>query len=174
MTPAMLAAHGGHKEVFDQLVRKGANLSLLGHSDRNILYFACKGRNLEIVKYVLTQNVVDVNNRNVDGLTPVMNAAIWGDKGLFDFLVEEGANLSLLSYDEENIFYLACERDNVEIIKYLLPQYIKFINSFVDGMTPVLSAACDKRKEVFDLLVKEGANLSLLDDANSNILHLAC
>ncbi|XP_071115744.1 putative ankyrin repeat protein RF_0381 [Haliotis cracherodii] len=174
MTPVMFAASSGHREVFDLLVRKGANLSLSDVTGDNILHLACNGENVDIVKYVLTQNIVDINSRDADEWTPVMATAYNGDKGVFDVLVEAGADLSLLNNNEEDIFYLACEGGNVEIIKYLLTQGNVDINRKQYGSTTVMEAALANNKVVFDFLVKEGADLSLLSDDNGNILHSAC
>ncbi|XP_046571006.1 ankyrin repeat domain-containing protein 17-like [Haliotis rubra] len=242
MTPVMHAAYGGHEEVFDLLVREGAKLSLFNNAGENILHLACIGGSVEIVKYVLTQNIVGINSQDVDGWTPVMQAAkdghkdvfdvlveagadltqvrrnketilhlasgggnveiikhllshvsvdidsrdvdFWtpvmhavhaGDMDVFNFLVEKGADLSKVGIEKKNILHVACAGENVEIIKNLLKHDIVDIDSRdKDGLTPVMYTAKDGCKDVFDVLVKWGADLSLLDDDNDNILHLAC
>ncbi|XP_071094932.1 serine/threonine-protein phosphatase 6 regulatory ankyrin repeat subunit C-like [Haliotis cracherodii] len=174
MTAVMIAAVEGHREVFDLLVRKGADLSLLDNTDASILHFACEGGNIEIVKYVLTQNIVAINSRDDEGTTPIMIAASNGDNGVFDVLVEAGADLSLLNNNEDDILILACEGENIEIIKYLLTQGNVDINRKQEGCTPVMKTAFSNNKKVFDLFVKEGADLSLLSDDKNNVLHLAC
>ncbi|XP_071094934.1 putative ankyrin repeat protein RBE_0220 [Haliotis cracherodii] len=174
MTAVMIAAVAGHGEVFDLLVRKGADLSLLDNTDTSILHLACEGENIEIVKYVLTQNIVSINSRDDEGTTPIMTAASNGDNGVFEVLVEAGADLSLLNNNEDDILHLACEGENIEIIKYLLTQGNVDINRKLDGCTPVMEAALTKSKELFDFFVKEGADLSLLSDDKNNVLHLAC
>ncbi|XP_048249113.1 palmitoyltransferase AKR1-like [Haliotis rufescens] len=42
------------------------------------------------------------------------------------------------------------------------------------GQTPLMNAAWSGKKNVFDFLVSKGADITLTDDGNDNILHLAC
>ncbi|XP_067660126.1 putative ankyrin repeat protein RF_0381 [Haliotis asinina] len=175
VTPVLHAAMNGHREVFDLLVREGANLSLLDDTGLNILHSASIGGNVEIVKYVLTQNIMGINSRQKYGFTPAMNAALYKRKEAFDLLVKAGADLLLMNDLEQTILHVACQGGNIVIIKYLIKREIVDIDSRdVDGWTAVMHAASDGRKDVFDVLVKAGANLSLVNSNNESILHLAC
>ncbi|XP_067660118.1 putative ankyrin repeat protein RF_0381 [Haliotis asinina] len=174
-TPIMQGASEGHKNVFDVLVKAGADLSLVAGNKETILHVACEGGNVEIIKYLLTQGIVDIDNQDSNGRTPVMQAATFGQNDAFDLLVEAGANLSLVDYDEETIFQLSCEGGNVDIIKYVLAHENVDINGRDgSGLTTVMYAVISEQDDVYDLLVKWGADLSLLDKDNNNILHLAC
>ncbi|XP_046571002.1 putative ankyrin repeat protein RF_0381 [Haliotis rubra] len=174
-TPVLHAANNGHKDVFDALVEAGADLSLVDGDKETILHLACDGGNVEIIKYLLTQDIGDIGNRDIYGLTLVIHAAYNGDKDVFDILVEAGGAVSQVGYNEETILHLSCEGENVEIIKYLLAHENVDIDSRDGGgWTPVMQVAMVECDDVFDLLVKWGADLSLLDEDNNNILHLAC
>ncbi|XP_067660111.1 putative ankyrin repeat protein RF_0381 [Haliotis asinina] len=175
MTPVMQAAKEGHREVFDLLVKEGANLSLVDDEDRNILHFACIGQNVEIVKYVLTLNIVGINSRDINGWTPVMNTASDGERGVFNILVDAGADLSLVNNNKETILHVACQGGNVEIVKVIITSNAVYINSREKGGSiPVMSAARAGHKAVFDILVEAGADLSLVNNNKETILHVAC
>ncbi|XP_067652079.1 putative ankyrin repeat protein RF_0381 [Haliotis asinina] len=174
-TAAMIAAGCGHKEVVELLVENGADLSLACASGSNILHLACSRGRLEVVKYILSQNIVDINSRGLKKKTPVMNAAESGHKDVVELLVEKGANLSLACDTGSNILHFTCSKGRLEVVKYILSQNILDINS--RGMmkkTPVMNAAESGHKEVVELLVENGADLSLTYGTGSNILHLAC
>ncbi|XP_046547545.1 serine/threonine-protein phosphatase 6 regulatory ankyrin repeat subunit A-like, partial [Haliotis rubra] len=173
--PVMLAAEKGHRAVFDLLVREGADVSLLNDNRNNILHEACIGGHVDMVKYVLSQKVPDINSRGQYGRTPVMMAAEMGHREVFDLLVREGADVSLLNDNRNNILHEACIGGHVDMVKYVLSQKVADINSRGQfGRTPVMKAAKRGHREVFELLVSEGANVSLVDDDGDNILHVAC
>ncbi|XP_046579349.1 ankyrin repeat and KH domain-containing protein mask-like [Haliotis rubra] len=71
-TPVMLAAEAGYNELVESLVRKGANVSLLDTDGNNVLHLACAMGNVEVVRYVLSQALINIDSRGHDGKTPLM------------------------------------------------------------------------------------------------------
>ncbi|XP_067668166.1 ankyrin-1-like [Haliotis asinina] len=74
-SPLMVAARIGDKEIFDLLVEGGADAKLVDDDGNTILHLASKGGNVDIVKYVLSLEIVDINARNKHQETPTMMAA---------------------------------------------------------------------------------------------------
>ncbi|XP_067656244.1 serine/threonine-protein phosphatase 6 regulatory ankyrin repeat subunit B-like [Haliotis asinina] len=174
VTPVMTAAGRGRREVYDLLVAKGADVSLVAHGGFNILHSAVKGGHVEIVKRVLSQGIVDINSRDKEGVTPVMWAAGRGRREVYDLLVAKGADVSLVAHGGFNILHAAVKGGHVEIVKSVLSQNIVDINSRdKEGVTPVMWAAGRRRREVYDLLVAKGADVSLVAHSGLNILHAA-
>ncbi|XP_071116426.1 ankyrin repeat and KH domain-containing protein mask-like [Haliotis cracherodii] len=174
-TPVIEAAYWGHREVVELLVSEGADVSLVDVDGDNILHYACRGGDVETVKYVLSLHVVDINSRGDGSRTPVMEAAEWGHREVVELLVSEGADVSMVDKVGHNILHLACIRGDVETVKYVLSLHVVDINSRGDGSrTPVMEAAEWGRREVVELLVSEGADVSMVDKVGHNILHLAC
>ncbi|XP_048245222.1 ankyrin repeat domain-containing protein 50-like [Haliotis rufescens] len=174
-TPVMAAALRGHKEVVELLVGEGADVSLVSERGANILHLACRGGNVEVVKYILSQDMVGINSRGWKKRTPVMAAALHGHKEMVELLVGEGADVSLVSKAGNNILHTACRGGDVEVVKYVLSQDMVRINSRGwQKRTPVMVAALRGHKEVVELLVGEGADVSLVSERGANILHLAC
>ncbi|XP_048250934.1 ankyrin-3-like [Haliotis rufescens] len=172
---AMKAALTGNKDVFELLVRKRTDLSFVDSELNTILHLACSGGSIEIVNHVFTEKHVDVNSRNVDDCTPILNAATKGHKDVFDLLVNKGANMALLDVADRNVLHAACEGGNVEIVQYILRQNVTPINAKATiGVTAVLVAAHNGHGEVFDLLVAKGADLLIQTEDGDNILHEAC
>ncbi|XP_048246506.1 ankyrin repeat domain-containing protein 50-like isoform X2 [Haliotis rufescens] len=175
MTPVMWAARRGHREVLDLLVKKGADVSVKDKDGHNILHWACYGSNFAMVKYVLSLGKVDINNTGQDGRTPAMFVARQGYRKLFQLLVSKGGFPSEIDKDGNNILILACWGGNEEIVKYMLSHKTVDINGRgQSNRTPLMAAAYRGNEKVVDLLVKEGADLTLLDAAGDNVLHVAC
>ncbi|XP_046337771.2 ankyrin repeat domain-containing protein 17-like [Haliotis rufescens] len=174
-TLVMLAAGKGHRELVELLVRKGANVSLVDRFDNNILHYACLGGHVEVVKYVLSQDMVSINSRGWKKMTPAMTAAERGHKEVVELLVNEGANVTLVNKKGDNLLHSASRGGNVEVVKFVLSLDMVSINSRGwKNMTPAMTAAVKGHKEVVELLVSKGADVSLLDKGNNNLLHLAC
>ncbi|XP_046571007.1 ankyrin repeat domain-containing protein 50-like [Haliotis rubra] len=175
LTPAMTAALYKRKDVFDLLVEAGADLLLVNEFGGTILHVACEGGNVQIVKYLMKHNIVDIESRDMNGWTPVMQAAIDGHKDVFDVLVKAGADLSQVSNNKETTLHLACVGGNIEIIMYFMKYGIVDIDSRdINGWTPVMNASSAGHKDVFDVLVEAGADLSQVSNEKETILHIAC
>ncbi|XP_071115864.1 putative ankyrin-containing lipoprotein Lxx09580 [Haliotis cracherodii] len=68
----------------------------------------------------------------------------------------------------------ASRRGNLEEVKRLLSRGVDVNCRWRGSRTPVMWAAYDGHRDVVELLVGEGADVSLVDVVGNNILHLAC
>ncbi|XP_071115831.1 serine/threonine-protein phosphatase 6 regulatory ankyrin repeat subunit A-like [Haliotis cracherodii] len=174
-TPVMRAALNGHKAVFDLLMSKGCDLTLVDVFGNNILHAVCDGGNVQIVEYIVSHNIVDINSTDYRGRTPVMGAVLKGHKTVFDLLVSKGCDLTVKDKNNDNILYAACDGGNVQIVEYIVSRNIVDINSTdYRGRTPVMGAMLKGHKAVFDLLVSKGCKMTVEDVFGDNILHKAC
>ncbi|XP_046585459.1 ankyrin repeat domain-containing protein 50-like [Haliotis rubra] len=173
-TPLLLTAFYGHRQVYDFLVSKGADVSLVGVDGSNILHVESEGGHEEVVKCVLSQNIVDINSRDERGRTPVMRAVYFGHRDVYNLLVNKGADVSIETNDGRNILYSAVAGGHVDMVKYILSQHIVEINSRdKKRKTALMVSAYAGHREVFDLLVNEGADVSLVNGDGRNILYTA-
>ncbi|XP_046566642.1 ankyrin repeat-containing protein P16F5.05c-like [Haliotis rubra] len=59
---------------------------------RNVLHLASAGGHLEIVKLIVSLNVVNINARNNDGETAADWARLWTSAKVAEFLVSRGGH----------------------------------------------------------------------------------
>ncbi|XP_071104978.1 uncharacterized protein [Haliotis cracherodii] len=143
--------------------------------DHALLNEASRKGDLANVMRILATGGADVNSIGPGGLTPMMWAAQHGHRELGEFLVFQGAEVSLVDDDGKNTLHHACAGGHVEMVEFVLSLNVVDINSRGWwGMTPVMEAASLGRKEVLEFLGNEGADVSLLDEYGNNILHRAC
>ncbi|XP_046347809.2 ankyrin repeat domain-containing protein 49-like [Haliotis rufescens] len=90
-TPVILAAYGGHREVVELLMSKGANVSLVDSVGNNLLHNACLGGDMKTVEFVLALNVVDIDARNGLWQRAVDLARFWRYPLVVDLLISRGA-----------------------------------------------------------------------------------
>ncbi|XP_071105461.1 uncharacterized protein [Haliotis cracherodii] len=171
LTPVMMAAFQGHQSVFDLLVSKQADLTLVDNGGDNILHLACEGGNKAIVQHLVSHS--NINTRGHHGLTPVMMAAVKGHQSVFDLLVSEQADLTLVDKSGDSVLHLACQGGNKAIVQHLVsPSNINTRGH--NGFTPVMMSALKGHQSVFDLLISKQADLTLGDKDGKSVLHLAC
>ncbi|XP_046564810.1 serine/threonine-protein phosphatase 6 regulatory ankyrin repeat subunit A-like isoform X1 [Haliotis rubra] len=172
----MMAAARGHYDVYNLLVSEGADLSLTDVDNKDCLMLASEGGNMSIVKHLLSLKIFDINRQGgVFRQSAVMVAAVEGHDVVYNLLVSEGADLSLTDVDNMDCLMLACERGNMSIVKHLLSLKTFDINRqrSSNRQSAVMMAATSGHYDVYNLLVSEGADLSLTDVYNMDCLMLA-
>ncbi|XP_067673680.1 putative ankyrin repeat protein RF_0381 [Haliotis asinina] len=173
VTPAMIAAQIGRRDILELLVKRGADLSLTNDEERNVLHVACMEGNMEVAKYIHSQNIIGIESTDGFETTPLMFAAVSGKIEVFSFLIRIGADVSRENANGENILHLSCRSEIVEIVNFILTQNILNVNCTGTYGTTPLMAACYGNGTVFDLLIKRGADTLAKDEDNRNILHHA-
>ena len=74
-TCLMRAIRGNHEEVVDLLLAQpGLDVNAKNNSNRTALHYACDKGNIAILSKLLAVPGILVNERDVDGLTPIMQA----------------------------------------------------------------------------------------------------
>ncbi|XP_048251276.1 inversin-like [Haliotis rufescens] len=91
-TPVMWATERGHRDVVALLASKGADVSLVDVDGGNILHLACMRGHMEMMEFVLSLNVVDIDARNNLGETAADEARSGGHPRLVDLLVSRGGH----------------------------------------------------------------------------------
>ncbi|XP_067654159.1 putative ankyrin repeat protein RF_0381 [Haliotis asinina] len=174
-TAVMEASKNGHRGVVKFLVDRGANLSLVDERGDNVLHWACDGGHLDIVKLILSLDVVDINSGDFLGITPVMVAVLHEHRDVVKFLVGEGADVSQVDSDGDTVLHYACRKGDLEIVELILSLNMVDINSRGRfSITPVMGAVHYKHRDVVKVLVGDGAEMSLVDSDGNTVLHYAC
>ncbi|XP_046555211.1 serine/threonine-protein phosphatase 6 regulatory ankyrin repeat subunit A-like isoform X2 [Haliotis rubra] len=169
MTPVMCALLSGRMDVFNLLVSQNADTALTDDDNNSLLHLACL---LDDIPDILLTKI-DADTQGNQGWTPLMKAAVNGSKHAFEQLDKAKANHYPKDDKNNTIVHLACHGGHVSIVKHVLTMYD--INSRGNkGWTPVMYAAASGAKDVFDLLVSSGADVSLKDDYNNSVFQLAC
>ena len=89
-TPLMIAAFSGKMEAVNYLLDKGADASLKGQYERNLLHHASYGGNVVIIETMLLRGF-DINSRDSYGDTSLMIAAAHGKTEAVKYLFRRGA-----------------------------------------------------------------------------------
>uniref|UniRef100_A0A0B7AW47 Uncharacterized protein n=1 Tax=Arion vulgaris TaxID=1028688 RepID=A0A0B7AW47_9EUPU len=116
----------------------------------------------------------DLESRNYEGLTCLHLAAIGGHIGVFDLLLEAGANINVAEGKSgRTILHFAVDWGNLDMITFLLSRQDTDINARTyAGLTPILLAYGRRNLDVVDELYSRGAlceTLSLSEESDDDI-----
>ncbi|XP_048247158.1 ankyrin repeat domain-containing protein 50-like [Haliotis rufescens] len=140
-----------------------------------LLHKASGEGNLDLAKEILNGGLLNVNTRGSYGLTPLMWAALNGHYYVFEYLKQEGGDMTLKDSDGDSILSMACVGGNMDIVKYVFLREPTLINrQRSDGRTALMWAASRGNTTVFEYLLDRKATPSLDDNDGNNILHYAC
>ena len=107
-------------------------------NDGQELHAAAKTGCIEIIKLLLSQGF-DIDSRDRNGVTPLMQTALYGQQGAFQMLLQNGASL----------LYYAAEGGNTSIINELLSLGLGIDSRRNNGVTPLMTAAMEDKKMLF-------------------------
>ena len=174
-TPLMVAALSGEVDVFKFVLCYSNKRNMTNEERNNILHLSVMGGSVNIVKRVLSLHAVSIESKGQDGRTPVLMAASCGHREVLGLLVDEGCNVKAVDNSSNNVLHLACMSGNLDTVDYILSKEFVDIDSrgYME-QTPIMSAALKGQLHVFEILLKKGCNVQLVDTRDNNILHLAC
>lgn len=113
-----LAAEADSLEVLKLFESKGLKIS---EYYPDILEAAIGGSGINVVRYVLSKEGVNVNTEYSHWYTPLHWAAEAGDPKIIKFLLSEGANPLAVSKDEDTPLDIVLKNDNYDCAKLLFP-----------------------------------------------------
>jgi len=106
-TPLHHAARGGHTEMVNYLLARGADVNACDDCGRTALHRATEVDNLEVAQLLL-QNGADVNAADNYGWTPIFQVVLFLQVGTVDFLLKQGASAALCDTFGQSLLHIAC------------------------------------------------------------------
>jgi ankyrin repeat protein len=89
------------------------------------LHVACQTPqcSLDLVKVLLSSNLVNINQQNERGCTPVMLACQYRNLSLVKYFIENGADAFIKTQHGVNILTMAIYQQDIELVRYLHDQF---------------------------------------------------
>lgn len=172
VTPLRHAAESSKEVTFQMLIQKGANASLKDNKGSSLLHRAAIGGNTSIINKPLLLGL-EIDTRSDDGFTPLMAAALVGKQSAFKMLLRHEANVSLKDNKGVCLLHWAVQGEDTCIINTMLSLGLETDSRNNDGVTPLLRAALTGKQSAFQLLIQNGADLTLEDNNGCSLLHKA-
>eukprot|EP01103_Thecamoeba_quadrilineata_P006033 TRINITY_DN1576_c0_g1_i4.p1 TRINITY_DN1576_c0_g1~~TRINITY_DN1576_c0_g1_i4.p1 ORF type:complete len:827 (+),score=172.91 TRINITY_DN1576_c0_g1_i4:42-2522(+) len=139
-------------EVFQLLKSNGARLDVKVQGN-NLLHLLMENPIVSIMEYVLGENVINVNEQNQDGLTPLHVASMKKKKQDDPYAPPE---------------------DLGPIVRLLLNHNAQVNALSPNGQSPLFFALSNKNYESAKILIQSSADLTTKDKTGNTVLHVAC
>ncbi|MBV8801725.1 MAG: ankyrin repeat domain-containing protein, partial [Gammaproteobacteria bacterium] len=154
----------------DMLLAEGIDINL-SNSGGTALHWAVSKNNIRIVKTLLKKKEININKKNINGITPLMYACKAGHLELLNILLEAEADINLLDYKENGILNWAVINGHVKVVEVLLKQKrINLNQQNREGLSPLMEASIKGDLHMVNILLKAGAVVNLLDNEGNNSL----
>jgi ankyrin repeat protein len=197
-TALTIAVKNGNTELVELLIEKGAEINGKNKDGETALTIAVRSwspRALAIIikrqpelnnKTTLTRftshikNIelliekgADINSKNMDGETVLMNAIQNGNTELVELLIKNGAEINGKSKDGETALMYAAQNGNTELVARLIKNGAEINGKSKDGETALMFAIFENHTEIVELLIENGANINAQDKKGDTALLLA-
>jgi len=146
------AARSGHKDVVELLLAKGAHVDSVNAWPRvTPLHYAAEKGHKDITELLIAKGA-DVNAKDIKGRTPVDVALRRDHSEVVKLLIEKGADVSL---------HVVARIGALAKVKSLIEEEADVNAENLKGETPIDIAMMSNRKDVVELLIEKGAELSI-------------
>ena len=172
-TALILAAQGGHDDVVEALLEKGARIEDRDKTGHTALNWAAM-RGQAATARVLLEGGADVNTMNNGLVSPVLYAVGTRNKAMVRLVAEAGADLQVETRDNKMTpLLLAIEHRDIEMTRLLVEAGADVNKSNRDGYSPLMAAAEKADHAITKLLLAKGANADASDNKGRTALMLA-
>ncbi|XP_067650422.1 fibronectin type 3 and ankyrin repeat domains protein 1-like [Haliotis asinina] len=142
--PLMQAACDGYRDVCEFLVCMGADVSQVDAFGYSVLHCSCREGHLDVVKYILSLCIIDINSSGVGGKTPLMEAAYGKHRDIVELLIRNGANVSQVDEAGENVIQNSFMDGIEEIVKTITRENLVNVrNRNMSEVTAAMTAKCN-------------------------------
>ncbi len=115
-TPLMRAAKEGRLEIVEELLLRGADLSVTNTDGCNALWLACYNGDHAIIQSLITAGI-DIDRQNGNGASALMYVASNSKPDLVKLLLEKGANAKLRNFDDFSALDLAASVECLRLLR---------------------------------------------------------
>ncbi|EFA03060.1 ankyrin-1 [Tribolium castaneum] len=150
------------------------DIARLDSHGKNVLHYAVRSGNMELVKYLVeTFNEISVNQSDAASVSPLHIAVFKCHLPLVRYLVDKGASVNCACRERQTPLHVAAQHGYVEIMQVLIENEAD-INVFdMKERSPLSLAVLGSREAAVELLIKNGARLNQEDAAGFTPLRRA-
>ncbi|GAB6032265.1 hypothetical protein CHUAL_010907 [Chamberlinius hualienensis] len=202
-TPLHIAAYNGHKEMVEFLIVNGSEkdatdtigrtaldmainyghfeiAALSAPTERHILKAATAAGKFDIIEEIFKNKNDDekiaMMHTVIKGWSPLHMASRRGHLKIFEYFVNNGADINLPSDDGSTSLHMACRCGNIDLVKYLIDHKVDLMVVDQEDYSPLHSAAEHGHTQVMKMIVDElgdEADVNLADKNGTTILFTA-
>lgn len=153
-----------------ELLRRGFDVNTLSPEAEHGLLLAIREPSPKVISLLLSREKIDVNPRNRNDETPLMLAAIKGQTGLAQQLIDKGADVNQPGWTP---LHYASTHGHIELMNLLLEHHAYIDAASPNESTPLMMAAMYGTPSAVKLLLEAGADPMLRNAQGMNAFDFA-
>jgi len=171
-TSLMLAAQEGHQDIFEALLKEGADPLATNEDGWSTMHWAAVAGKVKIVQMLrVHKQLIDLRDKR--DVTPLILAAQEGHSDVCELLLKAGANPFATSESSMNAMHTAAVAGKVKIVQMLVVHKQLIDSKTKNSRTPLMLAAQEGHRDVCEALLKAGAGPLVTDEDGVNAMHIA-
>lgn len=155
-TPLMIAIWSGNYEIFKLLVDEGALVDKKVDKVDPLINMAASNGSNEICEYLLLTGV-DINSKDREGKTPLMNAIYGKHPETANIFINKGADMNEQEINGWTALMFAAMQGDLESVSNLIEAGADVNLKTNDGDTPLKRAKLLDHLQIIEVLVAAGA-----------------
>jgi uncharacterized protein len=168
LSAVMIASVKGHVGTLEILLPRSRNINLCDSKKRTALLLAIVHKQVEAVRLLLSQKMINIELEDDYGGTPLIAAATFGISSIIPDLVARGAQLNRRTdlVCAPIVQAVACGHTETARTLLSIPGIDVNTISPLTGRTPLHYAVSWGNAELVELLISHGADLHIRDNVN--------
>ncbi len=169
LSPFLTACCTGNVFAYKLLSRRGAKPTEIQRSTGyKGIHLAAVNNQVGMIRFLLEENSIPVDDLDSNGLTPFLNAVISGQLESADLLKLRGANVNAVSNSDldkgATALHLACKYGHIHMVSWLLQIGLSTDTRDASGLTPVEVSRAYKHDSITQFILdREMGNAAEVD-----------
>ena len=182
LTSFHCAARGGHTHILEYLLdaipiaKREHFIHRKTKNGLSALHMGCQHNRLDIMKYLILEHNISIDDTTNDNLTALHIACHCGHLEIAEFLLEHQADPNFQALNGWNPLHVACKKNRVEISYLLLEYGADPLSRTSSGLTPVHLAAYAGSLEILKTFFSLDENLKeimkAVNERNEGVIHM--
>jgi ankyrin repeat protein len=172
-TPLLAACVMNHYAVVELLCSLGADVSHSSVKGNTPLMAVARRHDDSILRLLLQQHGIKVNQRNREGDTALMKAAEAGNVAAVDLLLQHGADACNMNKSGVSAVFCAAAEGHLDVVKLLMQHGADVTATTYRGGTLLMHTATSNQPHVAEFLINEGLSVHAASDSGCTALHCA-
>lgn len=173
-TPLMTAIDNGQQKIAEVLLESGAKLEQKDDYGQNVLHYSTRQSNLLLVKWLLHEKKLYIDEPDYRGRTPLHNALILNQNPeMISLLLDKGADVLKADLDQMSPIETIMMNKDVKLFRNILDRQPSLLQSKLKDEPLLFFVSRRNAPELLEELVKRGVDLNQKNASGETALHIA-